>query len=278
MATGLPPSLDALLGALPYCGAPATPADLSQRWNLDPWLIAAFGVVALAYGWHARRAGDADAARRHAAFAAGWAIALLALVSPLCAWSVALFSVRVGQHMLLVLLAAPLLALGVRAVIIRPWAAGGAFFVALWLWHFPPAYAWSLRNDVVYWVMQASLLGAAVALWQSLFASDDRQGERILVGLASTLHMGLLCALLTFASRPFYAAHRSTTEMWGLSPLADQQLAGLLMWVPGGVAFGALGLAGFLAWWRRAADAQALQAGSISTGKPITTVATSATP
>ena len=274
MATDVSASLD----ALPYCGAPATPVDLWQRWNLDPWLIAAFAAAAAAYGWQAWRATDAASPRRHACFAAGWTLALLALISPLCAWSVALFSVRVGQHMLLVLLAAPLLALGLPTARTRPWAAACAFFAALWLWHFPPAYAWSLQSDVVYWLMQASLLGAAVALWQTLFASDGRQGERIVAGIASALHMGLLGALLTFASRPFYAAHRFTTEMWGLSALADQQLAGLLMWVPGGVAFGVLGLVGFLAWWRRAADDQALQAGSISSGKPITTVATSATP
>ena len=259
MATGSSDALDTLLASLPYCGAPATPVDLMQRWSLDPWLIGAFAAAALAYGWRAkaRRADHPGAARRHAFFAAGWIVALLALVSPLCAWSVALFSVRVGQHMLLVLVAAPLLALGLPMSRMRPWAAGTAFFLALWLWHVPPVYAWSLRSDAVYWLMQASLIAAGVALWQSVFAARGAAGGRIAVGLASTLHMGLLGALLTFASRPFYAAHRFSTEAWGLSPLADQQLAGLLMWVPGGVAFGLLGLAGFLAWWKDASGPRA---------------------
>ncbi|QEI04921.1 cytochrome c oxidase assembly protein [Pigmentiphaga aceris] len=284
MATGLfasspsAASLDSILAAVPYCGVAATPDDLWQRWNLDPWLIAAFGGVALAYLVHARRTPGPIDSRRSTWFALGWAVALLALISPLCAWAVALFSVRVGQHMILTLVAAPLLALGFPSARARPWLAGLAFLLALWLWHYPPVYAWSLRSDLVYWVMQISLIGASVALWQAVFATDSRQGERIAVGIASTVHMGLLGALLTFASRPFYQAHWGSTEVWGLSALADQQLAGLLMWVPGGVAFGALGLAAFLGWWRRADASQALQAGSISTGKPITTVATSATP
>lgn len=268
MATGSSDALDALLASLPYCGAPATPVDLWQRWNLDPWLIATFAAIGLAYGWRARRRSDARAAHRHRCFAAGWAVALLALISPLCAWSVALFSVRVGQHMLLVLLAAPLLAQGLPALRIRPWAAGAAFFLALWLWHFPPLYAWSLRNDLVYWAMQAGLIASAVALWQAVFARDGEQAARIAVGIASSVHMGLLGALLTFASRPFYAAHRLTTNSWGLSPLADQQLAGLLMWVPGGIVFGVLGLVGFLVWWKQASAAQALQAGSIGARAP----------
>jgi putative membrane protein len=126
------------------------------------------------------------------------------------------------------------------------------FFIALWLWHVPPVYAWSLRSDLVYWLMQGSLIASAVALWQAVLSRDGLPGERIATGIASTLHMGLLGALLTFAARPFYAAHGGTTEAWGLSALADQQLAGLLMWVPGGIVF--------LGWWRRANAAQALHA------------------
>jgi len=278
MATAWFASPESILESLPYCGVAATPGDVLQRWNLDPWLLAAFGGVALAYLVHARKSGGPAAGRRKACFAAGWVIALLALISPLCAWAVALFSVRIGQHMILALISAPLLAMGLPTVRSRPWFAGLAFLLALWLWHFPPAYAWSLRNDLVYWTMQVSLIAASVALWQAVLTGEGRQGERIAVGIASTVHMGLLGALLTFASRPFYPAHWGSTEVWGLSALADQQLAGLLMWVPGGIAFGALGLMGFLGWWRRADAAQALQAGSIRMGKPITTVATNATP
>lgn len=268
MATGWFASPESILDALPYCGVAATPTDVWQRWNLDPWLIAAFGVMALAYLIHARRASLATGpavTHQHGCFALGWAIALLALVSPLCAWAVALFSVRVGQHMILALLAAPLLAVGLAGISAgglafmrnRPWLAGLAFLLALWLWHFPPAYAWSLRNDVVYWLMQISLIAASVMLWQAVLGGQDRQGERIGVGIASTVHMGFLGALLTFAPRAVYPSHWGSTEAWGLSALADQQLAGLLMWVPGGIAFGILGLAAFLGWWRRADLAQA---------------------
>lgn len=271
MATGLFSPTGVLLEALPYCGAPATPLYLWSRWNLDPWLIAAFGVMALAYGYRARADANPEnvpSTRQHLCFAAGWTVALLALISPLCALAIALFSVRVGQHMVLVLLAAPLLAMAMPVSRIRPWAAGLAFFLALWLWHFPPVYAWSLRSDPVYWLMQLSLIASAVGLWRAVLSGGSLQGERIAVGIASTAHMGLLGALLTFATRPFYAAHRDTTQAWGLSALADQQLAGLLMWVPGGIAFGVIGLAGFLVWWKRA-DADQVLPARIDTQNPL---------
>src|SRR5690606_7889140 len=101
---------------LPYCGAPPVPADLWRNWNLDPVLLAVLAGVALAYGI-ALRSGPA-AVRRPAgrlepgSFYGGWLVLTLALVSPLCSLSVALFSARVGQHMLIALVAAPLIALG----------------------------------------------------------------------------------------------------------------------------------------------------------------------
>src|ERR1700753_3780600 len=124
----------------PYCGAPATPDDFWSRWNLDPALLTALALGVALYFAIDRHASPA----RRAAFLTGWVVGSLARVSPLCALSVSLFSARVGQHMILTSLVAPLVALGIGR---RPAPTGRgpvlaatAFAVALWLWHSPAPY------------------------------------------------------------------------------------------------------------------------------------------
>src|ERR1700760_4192592 len=100
---------------IPYCGLPPSPEELALRWNLDPILIGGLVVVA---GVHfcgsglLERTGRRLRVAQQAAFYGGWLIATLALVSPLCPLSVSLFAARVGQHMILTLLAAPLVVAG----------------------------------------------------------------------------------------------------------------------------------------------------------------------
>lgn len=105
----------AAAAASAYCGSPPDPASLWSRWNLDPLLLIALAAVVLGYGLLAR--GDASgrgvgAPWRRACFLAGWLVGSAALISPLCPLSVSLFSARVGQHMILEMIAAPLIALG----------------------------------------------------------------------------------------------------------------------------------------------------------------------
>lgn len=94
--------------AIPYCGLPSQPGDWLQRWNLDPILIAALMSIWVAYALAARR----NHWPRAWAFHLGWAMTGLLLIGPLCPLSVALFSARIGQHMLLAMLAAPLVSFG----------------------------------------------------------------------------------------------------------------------------------------------------------------------
>lgn len=224
-----------------YCGPAAVPDDLWLRWNFDPILIAAFGVLALVV-----------ALGRSPAPRACWvAIALMFVIfiSPLCALSSALFAVRVLHHVLLVAAVAPLLAAAfpLRRAAPPPLAVLVVVHaVVLWLWHAPVVYAWGLASVPAYWLMQGSLLGSACLMWQAILAPAARPGPALLA-LAGTIgQMGLLAALIVFASRPLYAVHFASTEPWGLSPLADQQLAGLLMWVPAIVPY--LGVGVWLAW------------------------------
>ncbi|HEV7368103.1 cytochrome c oxidase assembly protein [Arenibaculum sp.] len=243
---------------IPYCGSPPVPGELMGAWNLDPWLLAGLGAAMLGYGLGAARARDVGALRA-GAFAVGWLLVAACLVSPLCNLTVALFSARVAQHMLLTLVAAPLVVLG------RPerafaallggvrigrlpglaWVGPAAFAVLLWFWHLPVPYDATLRSDGAYWAMHLSLFGAALLLWRVLLP-DGAAPALVAVGAGflTSLQMGLLGAFLTLAGGAWYESHEATSWPWGLSPLADQQLGGLIMWVPGCAVFLVAGLAG----------------------------------
>ena len=216
---------------LPYCCLPPSPGDLLGRFNLDPILIAALLALAI---WHLLCVQD----RRSRAYAiGGWLTAAAAFVSPLCALSVSLFSARIAQHMILLLVAAPLIALGwpkwnvgIRTL----WATSVAFMVALWVWHMPTPYDATFTSTFLYWSMHITLFGSGILLWRELVYHPARRvGSVLLVGLLTSTHMGLLGAVLALARRPLFIPHFTTTQIWGLTPLQDQQLGGTLMWVPG---------------------------------------------
>jgi putative membrane protein len=205
---------------------------LLGRFNGDPVLIVILGLLATA---QIRMIG-ADRTRRAVA-ATGWLVAAAALISPLCALSVALFSARVGQHMILLLVAAPLIAAGAPVWLVRArllWPAATAFFLALWFWHMPITYDVTFRSTAAYWAMHASLTGTAVLLWAQLLGHSRAQAVAALAaGTVTSVQMGLLGAILTFSSRAWFAPHYLTVQPWGFTPLSDQQLGGVLMWVPG---------------------------------------------
>jgi len=224
-----------------YCGPAAVPDDLWARWNFDPLLIAALAALTLAVG----RGRSSNAGAGCGAIA----LTTVIFVSPLCALSSALFSARVFHHVLLVAAVAPLLA---SAFPLR--RAGSpplsllvaAHAVILWLWHAPGPYVWGLATVPAYWLMQGSLLGSGWLMWRAILAPRTQPGPALVALVATVGQMGLLGALIVFASRPLYAVHFASALAWGLSPLADQQLAGLLMWVPAMLPYIGAGL--WLAW------------------------------
>jgi putative membrane protein len=229
-----------MLDSIAYCGPAATPEDFWSRWNGDPLLIAMFVVLAVAVALGA------------ANVRAGWgAIALMTsiFISPLCALSSALFSARVFHHVLLIAAVAPLLALAfpMRRLVCPPLAVPvGVHAAILWLWHAPGPYTWGLASVPAYWLMQTSLIASAWLLWRGIFAPTTQFGSGLVALVATTAQMGLLAALIVFAPRPLYVVHFSSTAAWGLSPLVDQQLAGLLMWVPAALPYVGVGV--WLAW------------------------------
>jgi cytochrome c oxidase assembly factor CtaG len=202
-------------------------------------------------------------------FGAGWVLLLIGLVSPLHRLGEVLFSAHMAQHELLMAAAAPLLVLGrpivafvwgvpmswrrtagswsaarpVRAVwgtLTRPLVAWTLHAIAIWLWHAPPLYQATIASDAVHTLQHLSFLGTGLLFWWSLFRG--RQGRlgtpfAVVYLFTTAVHTSLLGALLTFSSRLWYPLYASSTAVWGLTPLEDQQLAGVIMWVPAGLAY-----------------------------------------
>jgi putative membrane protein len=208
----------------PYCGAAPAPAEILLRWNFDPPLLVIFGLAGFLI-WSRSRG------RSRWAGLAGLGVLAVVFISPLCALSSALFTARTVHHVLLVAAAAPLLAFAL------PLASRGGLAVAVllqavvfWAWHAPGAYGAALARDGLYWMMQASLLASAVWFWRAVRRATPPAATAAL--LAAMVSMGLLGAILTFAQQPFYEPHLTSTPAWGLTPLEDQQGAGLIMWAP----------------------------------------------
>ena len=240
-----------MAGFIPYCGSAPVPGAL--HWNLDPILIAALAILAIA---HLSFAWSHGVARRDVGVCAfGWLALSLAFISPLCHLSVALFSARVAQHMAIALdrRAADRARVGssrphgappmVSDISLGP--ARSASPRSFGFGIVPLFYDETLRNNLVYWLMHITTFAAALALWAAVFRSSAPLAFLLL--FATGLQMSLLGALLTFAAVPLFSVHEFTTTAWGLSWLQDQQLGGLVMWVPAGllltvysvVAFGA---------------------------------------
>lgn len=234
---------------VPYCGEAPGPEAWLGRWNLDPVLGA--GLLLAIVLW--RRSAPGDAAGRRRSLRGAWALTVLLYVSPLCALSSAFFTVRVVHHIALVLWVAPLLAHGLAPWLRRlptpPWRCTAIAALTFWVWHAPAAYAAALSSNAAYALMQLTLLASATVFWVAV----RRSGPVVAMGaiLATTVLMGLLGALITFAAQPLYAPHLASTLSWGVAPLQDQQLAGITMWAPGSLAY--LAAAVWIGWrWMHA--------------------------
>lgn len=233
---------------IPYCGAAPLPSDWLARWNGDPVLIAILAIVAtLGWRWAANRA----------LFVSAVLLMAVTFLSPLCSLTSALFSARVVHHVILTAIVAPIV---VAAISYRAWRglAGwtAAQILVFWAWHAPPAYAAALSSDAIFWLMQASLLGSAIGFWGAIRGSPAPAA--VVALLATMVAMGLLGALITLAAVPLYAPHFVAPIAWGLTPLDDQQLAGVIMWAPAAALYLAAALA--IAWRTIGADRRVVPA------------------
>ena len=250
------------------------PSDLAGTWTFEPALLVTLALAALVYGRGRARLGRRIAGtkekRRAIAFYGGLVVLAGALMSPLDSLAAALFSGHMVQHLLLMVVAAPLLAYarptaalvgglpaGGRDMVRRSglrgpnarsglrraahalanpvvvWAVGA---LALWAWHMPSLYEAALAHGPVHVLEHASFFGAGLLFWSVVLASGTRRGVprpiAIVLVFASGVQGSALGAVLLFASTPLYDVHAEGARVWDVSPLADQQLAGALMWSP----------------------------------------------
>jgi putative membrane protein len=251
------------------------PHDLWRAWSLEPAVIIGLALSAWLYLrgvlslWRSAGPGRGIRRREAAAFAGGWIVLVLALVSPLHRLGGVLFSAHMAQHELLLAAAAPLLILG-RPLVPFVWAlpitwrrmvgnwaamapvrgtwelltlplvAWALHGVAIWLWHAPALFEATLRSDLVHTLQHISFLGTGLLFWWALLRGRGGRIGRpaaVLYLFTTSVHTTVLGALLTFSSRAWYPLYAPATAAWGLTPLEDQQLAGLIMWVPANLSY-----------------------------------------
>ena len=270
---------------LAHPGQPPAPHDLWGAWNLDPVLLGGFLLAAWAY-----RRGQTSGPRRPVdswrarCFTVALVALGLALLSPLDALSSALASAHMVQHLLLLLVAAPLLALGapssailrgsplaVRrasgrwrrrlglthgnlAVLRHPAAVWLLQVGVLWFWHAATPYDAALDNEFLHLLEHASFLVTAVLFWHAVIgirgAARVSGGLGVLLVFAMAMQSVFLSVLLTFARTPWYSGYATTTASWGLDPLTDQQVAGVIMWIPAGGIYLTAALVLLVTWIR----------------------------
>lgn len=256
--------------------------DVSTPWwrSVDPYSAALLLLTAVLYARGsaalAKRARDGRRAHRRQAlcFWSGLAILAAALVSPLDAWGEQLFSAHMVQHELLILGAAPLLVAarplaallwsmprGWRLALAQqgasagwrlPWCTLSApltawtlHALALWQWHLPLLFEAALADAWMHTLQHLSFFVSALIFWWSLLGTGGhaaRPGMGVIYVFSTAVHSSLLGALLTFSPTAWYAPYAGTAPRWGLTALQDQQLGGLIMWVPSGLVFIVIGL------------------------------------
>ncbi len=242
------------------------------------WPPAALAALALAVGLYAlgvarvwRRAGVGRGLSRRqvACYAAGITALFLALCSPLDALGEALFSAHMAQHLVLMLAAAPLLVFGAPQVAYawaapRRWRPALRFpsfgptsvvvvnIVAMWFWHLSGPYQAALGNEAIHAMEHASFLAAGAMLWSGVRRWNGPTAAIVLT--LTLMQSGALGALLQFARSAWYPAHAAAAVQWGLTPLEDQQLAGLIMSVPAGIVYVGAAIAALYLWLAKTDD------------------------
>lgn len=242
-----------------------------RTWNWDPSVLLALAIMATIYIrglrslWGNAGRGRGTSWGRAAAFFAGWTTIFVAVISPLEAWSGRLFAAHMAQHILLTMVAAPLMAwseptvIGLWALplhwrrgISRWWRASWearwqriTHPVAVWLlytgvvtlWHLPYAYQTAAQNDLIHNVEHVSFFAAAFLFWRTVVRCGRPGGMGFGLGIlflfTAMLYSAIFAAAITFSRAPWYPYYAFQAIQWGMAPLEDQQLAGSIMWIPG---------------------------------------------
>jgi putative membrane protein len=254
----------------------------------SPWdqatLLALTGLAALYWLGASRLTHVARHTRElrieHASFAAGWLTLVIAVLPVFDRAVIQRFSAHMAQHELMILVAAPLLVagrplsrwvwalppawrhagvaplqhwltVGTTRSLTAPAIAWGLHGAALWVWHVPILYTLAVQSEPVHALQHATFVGTSLLFWSGLIYGRYGRagyGAAVFFVFTTAAHTGILGALLTVARRPMYAAYTAVPGVTIDAALADQQLAGLVMWIPAGLLFTLVGIALFAAW------------------------------
>jgi putative membrane protein len=274
--------------AIAHDGKPHDFSDLIRSWSFDPLVVTGLSMSAIVYIagirnlWRAGGTGSGITRWEACAFAAAWTSMFVALVSPLHLWGEVLFSAHMSQHEILMLISAPLFVLGrpfiaamwsipnawrrpvgsilndwtvkkAWRIVTAPLVAWAVHAIALWTWHIPFLFQATLRSDLVHTVQHASFFLSALLFWWAIICGSkgmSSYGAGVLYLFTTSIHSGLLGVLLTLTTRVWYPAYSQTTASWGLTPIEDQQVGGLIMWIPAGIVYIVAGLIMFAGWLR----------------------------
>jgi putative membrane protein len=254
------------------------------QWEFDPLIVVVLLASASIYAlglrnvWTSAGIGHGIKKLEALYYTLGWLSLAVALVSPVHVLGELLFSMHMTQHEILMLVAAPLLVLG-RPFVAASWAfpkpaqkitkapginptwlllsnAAAAWVIhaiALWVWHVPTMFQATLTSNLVHTLQHASFFGTALLFWWAVLFGKrgvPSYGAGVLYLFTTMVQSGLLGIFLTLSTRVWYPAYSETTAAFGLTPLEDQNIGGLIMWVPAGLVYMFAALVMFTHWLR----------------------------
>jgi cytochrome c oxidase assembly factor CtaG len=263
-------------------------SEIDIGWEWDPWVVVPLALTGVLYArgltllWRRAGLGRGVGFWQALSFALGWSTLAAALVSPLHGLGEHLFLAHMVEHELLMAVAAPLLAISrplgtfLHAIprswrlllvgaarqnlvqrlwqgLMQPLWATLLHGIAIWLWHVPALLDAALEDENLHRLQHISFLGTALIFWWAIIRRPRRDyGLGAIHVFATMVHTSLLGALLALAPHVLYPLQTADAKaICGLTPLEDQQLAGLFMWVPAGALYLAAGLVLAGAWLMR---------------------------
>lgn len=175
---------------------------------------------------------------------------MVAVLPPFAAIAGELFAAHMVQHLLLIAVAAPLFAASRFHLISLPPVWAWIAFVATFLfWHWPAAFQWAARSAGGEVVELSSILITAFLFWSAAFATNRLSyGARALFVMTGAVATDLPGVIMVFAPAAICTMPNENAAVWGVTPLQDQQIAGMLMWVPANLIFFAIATYLFARW------------------------------